>query len=408
MRVAIIDADVSYPPTSGKRLRTLNLLLPLARRHRLTYIARNSGGPEAARRAGAFLGDHGIECIFVDHPLPRSRGLGFYAALALNLLSPRPYSVTIHVSEPVRRAVREHAARHPVDVWQVEWLSYLEALRGVQGAPKVLQAHNVESLIWQRYWETTANPLKRWYIHGQWRKFERYERQAFAEADRVVAVSEADAALVRGTFGQPNVDVVENGIDRTFFEAVERRREPGRVLFLGALDWRPNLDGLGVFLDRVWPQLRTRLPKARLDVVGRNPSEGLRRKLAATPGAELHADVADVRPFLGRAAVMTVPLRVGGGSRLKILEALACGLPVVSTRVGAEGLDLRPGEEITLAELDGMADALAAELRDPGAAAARAERGRQLVRERYDWHVLADKLEQTWLRCVGAAQCAPC
>jgi glycosyltransferase involved in cell wall biosynthesis len=154
--------------------------------------------------------------------------------------------------------------------------------------------------------------------------------------------------------------------------------------------------------------LRSREPGARLDVVGRSPPEGLRRRLAATPGVELHADVADVRPFLARAEVMAVPLRIGGGSRLKILEALACGLPVVSTRIGAEGLRLNDGEELTLAEPEGMADALAACLRDPGPARARAERGRRVVLQRYDWNALADKLEQTWLKCVGAATCAPC
>jgi glycosyltransferase involved in cell wall biosynthesis len=408
MNVVIVDGDVSYPPTSGKRLRTLNLLLPLARRHRVTYLARCHGGPAEARRAAAFLGDHGVEGVFVEHPLPRKSGPLFYLRLAANLLSPLPYSAAIHTSAPMRRAVEELAARRQVDVWQFEWPAYLAAARGLRGARKVLIAHNVDSLIWRRYSETARNPLKRWYVRGQQRKFERFERRAFAEADRVVAVSADDAALIRGPFGQPNVDVVENGVDTAFFGAVEPCREPGRVLFLGALDWRPNLDGLGVLLDRVWPQLRAREPGARLDVVGRSPPESLRRRLAATPGAELHADVADVRPFLARASVLAVPLRIGGGSRLKILEALACALPVISTCVGAEGLALRDGEELTLAEPERMADALAACLRDPGPARQQAQRGRRVVLERYDWGALADKLEQTWLKCVGEATCAPC
>jgi glycosyltransferase involved in cell wall biosynthesis len=409
MHVVIVDGDISYPATSGKRLRTLNLMLPLARRHRLTYVARNHDGPDAARRAAEFLRDHGIEPLFVDHPLPTKKGPRFYLRLAANLLSPVPYSVATHTSAAVRQAVRAYAEQHRVDVWQFEWPSYMESVHGFAGARKVLIAHNVDTLIWQRYFETERNPLKRWYIKGQWRKFERFERRAFAEADCVVAVSEPDAAIVRDTFGVPQVEVVDNGIDRAFFENVRPCREANRVLFLGALDWRPNLDGLGVMLDQVFPELRQRNPSVRLDVVGRNPPEALRGRLQETPGVELHADVADVRPFLARAGVMAVPLRVGGGSRLKILEALATGLPVVSTRVGAEGLCLRDGEELTLAEPAEMALALAECIRHPDAATAQAERGRQVVLERYDWNVLADRLEQVWDRVARKeATCAPC
>jgi glycosyltransferase involved in cell wall biosynthesis len=408
LNVVIVDGDISYPPTSGKRLRTLNLLLPLARRHRLTYLARNSGDPTETRRAAAFFAENDIETVFVQHPLPRKKGPLFYLRLASNLASPLPYSASIHTSEPMRRAAADLAARQRVDVWQIEWPAYLAAVRGLPGARKVLIAHNVDSLIWQRYFETARNPLKRWYVHGQRRKFERFEKRAFAEADRVVAVSADDAALIRDPFRQPCVDVVENGVDAASFGAIVPRREPGRILFLGALDWRPNLDGLDLFLELILPKLSALAPDARLDVVGRAPPEALRRRLARTPRAALHADVPDVRPFLARAAVMAVPLRIGGGSRLKILEALASGLPVVSTRVGAEGLCLRDGQELTLAEPESMADSLAAVLRNPGPALEQAERGRRLVQERYDWNVLADKLEQSWFKCAEAATCAPC
>jgi glycosyltransferase involved in cell wall biosynthesis len=409
MHVVIVDGDVSYPATSGKRLRTLNLMLPLARRHRLTYLARNHDGPAAGRRAAEFLRDHGIEPVLVDDPLPRKAGVPFSLRLAANLLSPLPYSAASHTSAAVRRAVREYAATHRVDLWQVEWSPYLAAVRDVPGARTLLVGHKVDTLLWQRYHDNETKPLKRWYIRGQWRKFARFERRAFAAADGVVAVSEADAAILRDTFGVPRVEVVDNGIDRAFFEAVRPCREANRVLFLGALDWRPNLGDVGLLLDRIFPELRARELTARLDIVGRHPPAALRRRLREAPDVELHPDVADVRPFLARGGVMAVPLRVGGGLRLKILEALATGLPVVSTRVGAEGLCLRHGEELTLAEPAEMAAALAECIRDPGPARERAERGRRLVLESYDWNVLADRLERAWEGVVTReAACAPC
>ena len=400
MHAVIVDGDVSYPATSGKRLRTLNLMLRLAQRHRVIYIARSHGMPAEAQQAEEFLRDHDIEPILVEDPLPRKSGLGFYLRLAGNLFSPLPYSVATHTSVRMREAVAAHAALNSVDVWQFEWPSYMATLTD-PAARKVLIAHNVDSLIWQRYYETEARPLRRWYIKQQWRKFERFERRAFAAATRVVAVSPDDAVLIREQFGQPNVDVVDNGIDREYFSAVKPEPDPNRILFLGALDWRPNLDAIGVMLERIFPAVRAQHPDARLWVVGRNPPAGMHEKITAVPGAELHADVADVRPYLARSGVMAVPLRIGGGSRLKILEALACGLPVVSTRVGAEGLSLRSGEELTVVEdAEGMVAGLLQCLREPGPAQAMARRGRAVVLERYDWDALALKLEAVWERCA--------
>src|SRR5262249_36375241 len=159
--------------------------------------------------------------------------------------------------------------------------------------------------------------------------------------------------------------------DRAYFEAVRGSREPGRILFLGALDWRPNLDAVGLLLDRIFPEVYAQEPSARLCIVGRNPPEALVKRVRSLVGVELYADVADVRPFLAQSGVMTVPLRIGGGSRLKILEALACSLPVISTAVGAEGLELRPGQEYLLADgADEMARELVRCIRDPGPALA--------------------------------------
>ena len=401
MNVVIVDGDVSYPATSGKRLRTLNLMLRLARRHRITYIARGDAGSAEARQATEFLGDQGIETIVVDHPLPRKSGPLFYARLAANLLSALPYSAASHHSPRMRQAVREYAAQNRVDLWQLEWTPYAAALRGLAGTPTLLVAHNVDTLLWQRYYETERHPVKRWFIKQQWRKFERLERRMFGEATRVVTVSPDDAAIVRDQFGVGRVDVVDNGIDRAYFEGVKGCREPHHILFLGSLEWRPNLDAVRVLLDQVFPQVRAREPATRLLIVGRNPPPWLVQRTQALDGVDLHANVADVRPFLGRSGVMAVPLRIGGGSRLKILEALATGLPVVSTRVGAEGLALQGGEHLVVVDgVNDMAAALVDCIRAPGRAVEMAERGRQLVLERYDWDALAGKLEQVWDRCV--------
>lgn len=399
MRVVIVDSDVSFPATSGKRLRTLNLMQRLADRHQITYVGRCAAGSVEDLQAPEFLRDHGIEPILVHDPVAKKTGWTFYARLAANLFSAEPYSVGSHRSVAMERALAEIAAKHSTDLWQFEWISCLHMLADNVYGPRVLVAHNVETLIWERYWKNERNFLKRLYLRSQWRKFQRCEREAFHRADRVVAVSPEDATLVRDGFSQPCVDVVDNGIDREFFEQIQPRHDPHKILFLGALDWRPNLDAVGLLLDRIFPQVRAMAPAAILQIVGRNPSTQLRERIAHAPGVELHANVADVRPFLAEAGVMTVPLRIGGGSRLKILEALASGLPVVASKVGAEGLALTPKEHYVEADEDVMAAALVRAIQTPSEFAAQAQRGRAVVLEHYDWDVLAKKLEQTWEQC---------
>lgn len=411
MNVVVVGGALPYPADAGNRIRTLNLLVRLARRHRVTLLAARNPDRREARAAVEYLADHRVEAVEVAHAVPPKSGARFYARLAANLASPLPYSVASHHGPALVAAVRRLAARGRVDLWQAEWAAGLEALRGLDGARKLVVAHNVETLIWERYARTEAHPLRRWYVRDQARKFERFERRAFAEAHRVVAVSPDDAALIHDRFGVPRgrVDVVDNGIDRAAFEAVVPDRDPRRVLFLGSLEWRPNLDAVGLLLDRIFPAVRAAVPGATLDLVGRRPPAALARRAAGAPGVALHADVADVRPFLARAGVMAVPLRVGGGSRLKILEALATGLPVVSTRVGAEGLCLRDGEHLDLADdPPAFAAALAAALRDPDRARHLAARGRDLVLRRYDWDALAGALERSWERCAADRVAGAC
>jgi polysaccharide biosynthesis protein PslH len=217
----------------------------------------------------------------------------------------------------------------------------------------------------------------------------------------VVAVTANDAAILREQFGVERVEVVENGVDSAYYENVSGRRVPDRLLYLGALDWRPNLDALQVLLDRVFPAVRREHPTATLCVVGRKPPEWLVQRVKTADGVELHADVPDVRPFLGDCGVLAVPLRIGGGSRLKILEALAGGLPVVATRIGAEGLCLTAGKDLVVVEnAEDMAAALLNAIRNPDKMRAMARQGREVVRERYDWTGLADKLERVWEEAV--------
>jgi glycosyltransferase involved in cell wall biosynthesis len=280
----------------------------------------------------------------------------------------------------------------------------------------LVSAHNVDSLIWQRYYETEQNLLRRIILKSQWKKFVRFEKRALSKATRVAAVSEIDANLLRRDFGIPHVDVVENGVDVDYYSSIHYSsihavRDPHKLLFLGSLDWRPNLDAINTLLDEIMPRLRRTQPLVKLEIVGRNPPRWLADKLAVQQDITLHANVPDVRPFLATAGMMVVPLRIGGGSRLKILEALASSLPVVSSTIGAEGLELTPVEDLQIADTpDAMVQAILQWMLHPALAATTAQRGFEVVKNHYDWERLAQVLESVWEKTVNSTNmvASPC
>ena len=403
LHVAILDEELPYPPTSGKRIRTYELLRRLADRHRLTLFAhRHADATEAVAAEEAFR-RLGVRTVVLPRPLPRKSGAGFYARLAGNLLSPLPYSVALHATPAYIAAVRDYAQRHAVDLWHCEWTPYAHILRAAFGPHLdwlrwTVMAHNVESLIWHRYARVEPQAWKRWYIRRQQSKYERFERWAYSQATLPIAVSDTDARLIREQFGAERVAVVENGVDETAFRPQrDVERDPYHLLFLGSLDWRPNLDAVAWLLEEILPVVVAAQPRTRLSIVGRRPPAWLCQRCRQFPYVQLVADVPDVRPFLARCGLLVVPLRVGGGTRLKILEALSCGTPVVSTTIGAEGLDLQPGQDLLLADdpasftaaiLEAFRQPL--EMQDMAAAAG------DKIRHRYSWTVLARRLDALW------------
>lgn len=401
LNVLVIDEELPFPTNSGKRVRTFNLLRRLAKQHSITYLAHRNADRNEAQVAVTELERLGITPQTVDWSVPRKSGLGFYARLAGSLSSQLPYSVWSHCSRLLQSRLRQLIATTRFDLIHCEWTPYVENLRQLTDIPIVVSAHNIESQIWQRYYENDRPGVKRWFIHRQWMRFQRFERWAFARADQVIFVSETDAELARGSFQAKHRSVVENGVDVDAFQPTDSGRDSDRLLIMGSLDWRPNVDGIDRFLMSVFPELRRDHPQLQLEIIGRNPNEGWAAWVSSIPGVHLHATVPDVRPYLANAGCLVVPLRIGGGSRLKILEAAACGLPVVSTRIGAEGLRFQPDTHYLAADsIEAMAAPIKQHLRDPVAARDRAIAARTMIEDHYSWDILAGQQEACWRDCV--------
>jgi polysaccharide biosynthesis protein PslH len=402
MKVVVVDWDIAYPANSGKRLRTLNLILQLAQRHEITYFSRGNGCSPGGRAAREFLNHMGIATVFANVPLPSKSTWGYKARLAGHLWSNDPLAVAVHRSAAFEEAINKYASQNEVDLWQLEWTPYVQMLPRSSNMRSLVIAHNVDSLIWQRYCETEKNFLRRQLFVKQWRKFQCFERKAFNQATGVVAVSSNDARMLWDKFNVRYVEVVENGVDIDYYSQIRLPRDPRKLLFLGSLDWRPNLDAVNALLDDILPRLERAEPMTSLEIVGRNPPAWLSKKIAAHANVALHANVTDVRPHLAQAGMMVVPLRIGGGSRLKILEAMASSLPVVSSTIGAEGLQVKPGYDLQIADgFDEVTQAIISWMRQPELAAAAAGHGLELVRNHYSWERLARQLESVWEKTVS-------
>jgi len=398
--VLVIDEALPHPPDSGKRIRTFELLRRLAASFEITLAYHDDGTTtEAARRA---LGEAGIRGLPVARRPLTKHGARFAWDLARNVVLPTPYMVMAHRTRALRTAVRrEIAARRP-DLIHVEWTP-LAANVPAQGAPPVcISAHNVEADIWERYLENERSLARRTYIALQARKVRRFEERALAHADAVTAVSEADAQTIRTRTSNEHVVVVPNGVNAAYFAPQpETARPGGEVLFLGSLDWRPNQDGVTWFLDEILGPLRAARPEATFRVVGRHPPAWLAERIERTVGAFLHGSVPDVRPYMAAASICAVSLRIGGGSRLKICEALAMETPVVSTSIGAEGLDL--GDTIVRADgAPAFTRALIDVLAHPAEAATQARAGRARVLDRYEWDRIAPRQAEVWQRLAAS------
>ena len=391
MKVLVLDEWLPFPPDSGKRTRTWNLLRRLARRHEVTLLCYGDARGEAFKA----LSSAGIRVETVE-PLANGCGIGFYGRLFLNLFSRYPYSVAKHTTRRYGDRLRHLLREKPFDLIHCEWTPYARYLAGLGAIPTVIMAHNIESQIWRRRARHNRRTAVRFFFDLQARKMEAFERRAIQRASVTAAVSELDARQI-ALWGAPCVWLVENGVDTHFFVPARETTGCQELLFLGALDWFPNQDALEYLSGRILPMVQQCYGQAKLLVVGRKPSEALRRRLAGLAGVELVGEVPDVRPYLARAAVVLVPLRIGGGSRIKILEALAMGKAVVSTSVGAEGLAVKDGVHLLFADTPALfAERTIELLASSERRRVLGEAGRKLVEERYDWDHIALCLEAAW------------
>ncbi|HEX8130454.1 MAG TPA: glycosyltransferase [Pyrinomonadaceae bacterium] len=403
MRILWLKTELLHPVDKGGKIRTFHMLRELKREHHITYLTLDDGSaaPDAAERAAEYC----HELVRIEHRTREKFSAGFYGELAANLVSPLPYFMKKYRSEGMRREIeRLVAGGGNFDVLVCDFLQPSVNLPPRLAVATVLFQHNVEAMIWKRHYEVQTNPLKKSYLYGQWRKSHAYERAACRRFDHVVAVSREDRETMERAYGLTSVSDVPTGVDTEFFRPQgTEQREPHNLVFTGSMDWLPNEDAIQFFTKEIMPRIRERVPGATLTVVGRNPYASLVELGKRDPSIIVTGRVEDVRPYIERAAAYVVPIRVGGGTRLKIYEAMAMEKPIVSTTIGAEGLPVADGRELLLADTaEEFAASVVRVLTDEAAARQLGERAAAAVRERFSWDKVSEAFADACQRAVAA------
>ena len=387
MKILFLSPTVPFPLTDGGRIRVFNLLKQIAQRSKVTLLALETQSSDV--ESIVHLERLGIRVHLVrqGRKLPSVS----FGTLLRAFLKKVPITVARYNVPAYRQKFRELVATEPFNLVHYE-MFHVAQFHTETHLPSLLSQQNVDAAIWRRLCQETANPLRKCLYWTQQRAFERYERLTHPQFDIVTCASEIDRQTFQRTNAAGRFEIIPNGVDVEDYQPAYGSEEEAHLIYIGSMDWYPNEDAVAFFADEVLPKIREKLPDVQFSAVGGNPSPRV-QKLAARSHILVTGRVPEIKPYFARATVFVVPLRIGSGTRLKILEALAMGKAVVSTTVGAEGLNLVDGEEILIAdEPIAFAEAVLRLLTDASLRRKIGENGRARVERDYDWRRIGEKL----------------
>lgn len=384
-----VNVRLLHPLTGGDRIRTYHMLRHLRKYCRIHYVCPVTEDDTA--EVLSLAGEYCDELTTYPHDLIRSQSWRFYASALRNAcFGKRPFSCEKYDSRKARALIRSLLERtERPDLVVADYLmSYVhfDGQTRSSDPPLIVFQHNLESLIWQRHTKAAANPLKR-FVYSRERDLTRsFENQVALHADGQIAVSAEEADVFQNHRGMKNVlGWVPTGVDCEYFTPAQNS-EPATMAFLGSMDWHANVEAIHHFVKNSYPAIQKAVPESKLLLIGRNPHASLRALAEADPSIEFTGTVADVRPYLARASIMILPLRVGGGTRIKVFEGMAAGLAVVSSRIGVEGLPVENGVHALIEdEPSAFSDAVIGLMRDHKGRSDLIKTAREWVKSEFSW-----------------------
>lgn len=397
MNVLMLTQVLPYPPDSGPKVKTYNVIKYLAQCHRVTlvsFVRGDQSEPMCHLRRYC----QAIYTVEMERGVVQD-GL----AMARSLLTKQPWMMVRDDRRAMRHLIDRLLAERRFDVVHADQLNMGQYAGRVPGAFKILDAHNALWLLYKRLWETTPVGPRKWLLGRDWRLLKAYEGRLVRQFDAVLAVSHEDKAALQQAAGQAvDIAVIPIAIDTGEVKMIKREAEPAHILHLGTMYWPPNIDAVKWFVHQVYPLIRQQRPDVQFDVVGARPPAELLALNDAGLGINVTGYVEDPTPCQRQAAVVVIPLLAGGGMRVKILNALAEGIPIVSTALGCEGIQVTPGKDILIGNApEEFAAEVLRVLDNPALGNQLSANGRRLVEEMYDYRKACRPLDDVYARAAS-------
>lgn len=390
MNILILSPFFPYPLTQGGKIVIFNIVKYLSKGNKVTLACLS----ESAVADYGPLQEYCEEIVVIERRPQQVRDLAAF------LTGDEPFNSVRYRSDAFTKALRELIQRKSFDVVQIEFTLMWQYAPIFKGIPVTLDAHNIEYEIIRQNRDACGNPAKRLLYALEERKLRAHEERAWRECDLCFTVSDNEREVIASRSGNKGKVTTMIGIDLERFPFQVKPESEKRILFVGGMDYLPNLDSLLYFTGEIFPLIRAKVPGARLDIVGRDVVR-VAGQLAGD-GIKVHENVPAILPWFRQADLIVVPLRLGAGIRIKILEAMAAGLPIVATPKGCEGIAVEHGEHLLIGDSpESFADAVRRVLGDDGLRRSLARNARGLVERRYSWETLAKDLENMYRKLAG-------
>lgn len=389
MKILFLSQRFLFPMDTGGKIRTGKILEQLSKKASITIIS-NVESPKDDK----YLGEvHRLCDKFIPVPWKEMEryNLKFYAKIAAQSFSRYPISVLNDYSGELEQAVLKELAADQYDLAICDFLQSTLNFRNVKNIPQLLFQHNVESTITERHLGNSKDPVSKVFWGLQHKRMMRHEGEMCRNFDLTIAVSEKDKERIEEMFHADEVYGIPTGVDTDYFYYKEDAPEKQQLVFTGSMDWLPNEDAMLYFIEKIFPLIKKDAPNTNLVIVGRRPTPALQKLTDGRDDIEITGWVEDTRPYMEESAVFIVPIRIGGGTRMKIYEALSMGKAMVSTSIGAEGLPLNHNEQIMFADDEAtFAAHVLTLLRDDRLRKKMGATARQYVYENFRWEKVAE------------------
>lgn len=392
MKLLFLSTENPFPVDHGHHIRTFHVLRALTEEHEVHFVgfSQNEDGFKYKHKLDPFCDTVAI------FPLP-FRGRRQLLLVLRNLFSTQPLVAQKYYHTKAVGYIRNLISETGIQLIHFDMLHLARYRRDFSRLPAILVNHNVESLRMLRWAKVDSNPLLKLFLRYQAAKLRRFERRVCPEFDVCTAVSEYDRQFLRAMCDGGRFEVIANGVDADYFSSSDAEISPNRMVWAGSMKSPYNRDAVDFFVNDVWQRIQEKHPAAKATFVGGSPTRTLQKAAQRWANIEVTGYVEDVRPYVAGAGVFVAPMRAGSGTKIKVLNAMAQGKAVVTTTIGAEGIEAKVGEEILIADsAEAFAEKTVHLLRHPDVARRVGERARAVIEKKYDWEIIREKIRRLY------------